>query len=108
MLLLLPLLTPPPIPAAPAPPPPRPALQRLADVVDDESFRSLEGKSKHQLWLELCDLITKHPDEVKVRAAGRQGTRRGAGAGASEGACVCVCACASASPLVSARLPLTP
>jgi pre-mRNA-splicing factor SYF1 len=26
--------------------------------------RSLEGKSKHQLWLELCDMITKHPKEV--------------------------------------------
>ena len=28
------------------------------------SCRSLEGKSKHQLWLELCDMITKHPKEV--------------------------------------------
>ena len=44
-----------------------PTPQRLADVVNDEGFRSLEGKSKHQLWLELCDLVTKHPNEVKVR-----------------------------------------
>lgn len=34
--------------------------------MNDEAFRSLEGKSKHQLWLELCDLVTKHPNEVKV------------------------------------------
>lgn len=56
-----------------SPPTPRPALlprtallQRLAGVVNDEGFRSLEGKSKHQLWLELCDLVTKHPNDVKV------------------------------------------
>ncbi len=55
------------------PPPPPPPPQRLADVVNDEGFRSLEGKSKHQLWLELCDLVTKHPNEVKVRLAGLRG-----------------------------------
>ena len=79
-VLCCPLLLPPPYPPA-APPCPLPLtpspprctpvlLQRLADVVDDESFRSLEGKSKHQLWLELCDLVTKHPDEVKVLRGG--------------------------------------
>ena len=40
------------------------AAKRLSDAVNDELFRSLEGKSKHQLWLELCDIITKHPAEV--------------------------------------------
>jgi hypothetical protein len=40
------------------------AARKLADVLDDDTFRSLEGKSKHQLWLELCDIITKHPKEV--------------------------------------------
>ena len=41
-------------------------------------FRSLEGKSKHQLWLELCDIITKHPNQVahlKVDAILRSGIR---------------------------------
>jgi pentatricopeptide repeat protein len=41
--------------------------------------RSLEGKSKHQLWLELCDIITKHPDDVKdlnVDAILRSGIRK--------------------------------
>ena len=52
--------------------------------MNDEGFRSLEGKSKHQLWLELCDLVTKHPHEVKVRgrAGGRwQGRQAGRGGG---------------------------
>jgi hypothetical protein len=48
-------------------------------VLDDDTFRSLEGKSKHQLWLELCDIITKHPKEVagmRVDAIIRGGIRR--------------------------------
>jgi len=55
------------------------AARKLAEVLDDESFRSLEGKSKHQLWLELCDLVTKHPKEVegiKVDAIIRGGIRK--------------------------------
>ncbi|KAL4450099.1 hypothetical protein ABPG77_010768 [Micractinium sp. CCAP 211/92] len=55
------------------------AAKRLAGVVNDEGFRSLEGKSKHQLWLELCDMVTKHPNEVKdmkVEAILRSGIRR--------------------------------
>eukprot|EP00775_Hariotina_reticulata_P012401 gene12401-12536_t len=40
------------------------AARRLARVLNDDTFRSIEGKSKHQLWLELCELITKHPAEV--------------------------------------------
>lgn len=48
-------------------------------MVDDDTFRSLEGKSKHQLWLELCDIITRHPDLVrgmKVDAILRSGIRK--------------------------------
>jgi hypothetical protein len=48
-------------------------------VLNDDTFRSLEGKSKHQLWLELCDIITKHPREVagiRVDAILRGGIRR--------------------------------
>lgn len=40
------------------------AAMKLADLVNDDSFQSLAGKTKHQLWLELCDIITKHPAEV--------------------------------------------
>ena len=55
------------------------AARRLADLVNDESFRSLEGKTRHALWLELCDIITKHPAEVsgmRVDAILRSGIRR--------------------------------
>jgi len=41
------------------------AAQRLAAVVDDEDFNSMEGKTRHQLWMDLCDLVSKHPGEVK-------------------------------------------
>ena len=41
------------------------AARRLAECVNDPMFTSLAGKSKHQMWLELCDLITKHPNEVQ-------------------------------------------
>jgi hypothetical protein len=55
------------------------AAKKMAELVNDDGFRSLEGKSKHQLWLELCDLITKHPKEVeglKVDAILRSGIRK--------------------------------
>ncbi|KAK9815714.1 hypothetical protein WJX72_008451 [[Myrmecia] bisecta] len=55
------------------------AASKLAQIVNDDTFRSLEGKSKHQLWLELCDIITKHPKEVgdlKVDAILRSGIRK--------------------------------
>ena len=55
------------------------AAGKLAEVVNDDMFRSLEGKSKHQLWLELCEIVTKHPEEVvtmKVEAIIRGGIRK--------------------------------
>ena len=55
------------------------AARKLAELVNDDTFRSLEGKSKHQLWLELCDLVTKHPAEcaaLRVDAILRSGIRK--------------------------------
>ena len=52
---------------------------KLAAIVNDDTFQSLAGKSKHQLWLELCDVITKHPAEVtalNVDAILRGGIRK--------------------------------
>ena len=45
---------------------------KLAELVDDDAFQSLAGKSKHAMWLELCDIITKHPAEVHEYSAGRR------------------------------------
>ncbi|KAI3839561.1 hypothetical protein MKW92_044642 [Papaver armeniacum] len=40
------------------------AAERLAQVLNDDKFYSVKGKTKHQLWLELCDLLTSHATEV--------------------------------------------
>ncbi|MCO5551628.1 hypothetical protein L7F22_005133 [Adiantum nelumboides] len=53
--------------------------ERLAEVLNDEGFQSIKGKTRHQLWLELCDLLTKHANEVsglKVDAIIRGGIRK--------------------------------
>lgn len=55
------------------------AAQQLANVVDNESFVSKHGKSNHQLWNELCEMISKNPDQVhslNVDAIIRGGLRR--------------------------------
>ncbi len=68
------------------------AARKLSECLNDDTFRSLVGKSKHSLWLELCDLITKHPQEVqgiKVDAILRGGIRK-----FTDEVCVCVlCVC---------------
>lgn len=38
--------------------------KELAIVVNDEKFVSKEGKSQHQLWTDLCELICKNPEQV--------------------------------------------
>ncbi|XP_055320314.1 pre-mRNA-splicing factor syf1 homolog [Sitodiplosis mosellana] len=55
------------------------AAQQLASVVDNEHFVSKHGKSNHQLWNELCELISKNPDKVhslNIDAIIRGGLRR--------------------------------
>ena len=41
------------------------AVVRLADAVNNEHFRSIHGKSHYQLWMDLCNLIVKHPKHIK-------------------------------------------
>lgn len=41
------------------------AAVKLAWVVNKEDFVSKHGKSNHQLWNELCELISKNPDKVR-------------------------------------------
>ncbi|KAJ4955510.1 hypothetical protein NE237_012293 [Protea cynaroides] len=53
--------------------------ERLAGVLNDPQFYSIKGKTKHQLWLELCDLLVNHATEVsglKVDAIIRGGIRK--------------------------------
>lgn len=55
------------------------AAQQLAKIVNDDSFQSQRGKSKHDLWTELLQMITKNPTKVgtlDVDAVIRSGIRR--------------------------------
>ncbi|XP_074881377.1 pre-mRNA-splicing factor SYF1 [Buteo buteo] len=46
------------------------AAVRLARLVNDERFVSKEGKSNYQLWQELCELLSQHPERVRSLDAG--------------------------------------
>ena len=55
------------------------AAQQLGLVVSDERFSTASGKSKHKLWMELCGIMSKHPEAIKtlnVEAVIRQGLRK--------------------------------
>mmetsp|Transcript_37540 Transcript_37540/g.86680 ORF Transcript_37540/g.86680 Transcript_37540/m.86680 type:complete len:885 (+) Transcript_37540:71-2725(+) len=55
------------------------AAERLSNIVDDEDFSSMENKTRHQLWMDLCDLVSKHPAEIKslnIDAIIRSGIRQ--------------------------------
>lgn len=55
------------------------AAERLAGVLNDDQFFSIKGKTKHRLWLELCDLLTQHAKEISglnVDAIIRGGIRK--------------------------------
>jgi len=41
------------------------AARQLANAINDENFVSLQGKSKHEMWLKLAELASKNPNEVK-------------------------------------------
>ena len=40
------------------------AAAQLTHAVNSEDFVSREGKSKHEIWLQLCGLLSKHPEAV--------------------------------------------
>merc|ERR550519_151305 len=55
------------------------ASQILAKCVNNPDFVSKAGKSNHQLWNELCDMISKNPTKIQtlnVDAIIRSGLRR--------------------------------
>ncbi|KAK6143147.1 hypothetical protein DH2020_023495 [Rehmannia glutinosa] len=55
------------------------SAERLAGVLNDDQFYSIKGKTKHRLWLELCDLLTQHASEISglnVDAIIRGGIRK--------------------------------
>ncbi|KAL3832933.1 hypothetical protein ACJIZ3_007669 [Penstemon smallii] len=55
------------------------SAERLAGVLNDDQFYSIKGKTKHRLWLELCDMLTQHAREISglnVDAIIRGGIRK--------------------------------
>lgn len=55
------------------------AATRLVTIVNDDQFVSTAGKSNHQLWHELCELVVKNPRDIvslDVDAIVRSGLRR--------------------------------
>ena len=54
------------------------AATKMAEMLNQETVVSVRGKSRHALWMELCELVCKHPKEVKglrVEAIIRSGLR---------------------------------
>jgi len=41
------------------------AALKLTEIVNDDEFISIEGKTSHQLWMDLCDVISRHPEDIK-------------------------------------------
>ncbi|OTF82327.1 pre-mRNA-splicing factor SYF1-like protein, partial [Euroglyphus maynei] len=55
------------------------AALKLTEIVNDEHFVSKQGRSKHQLWTELAEILCRHPDEIHsldVDAIIREGIKR--------------------------------
>ena len=56
------------------------ASEQLAIIANDDDFVSKEGKTTHQLWMELCEMIATHPEQVaeslKVEDIIRAGIRK--------------------------------
>lgn len=53
------------------------AATQLASMVNDDGFVSIKGKTRHELWAELCELVVKNPDQISslnVDAIVRGGT----------------------------------
>ncbi|KAL1557931.1 pre-mRNA-splicing factor SYF1-like [Salvia divinorum] len=55
------------------------AAERLAEALNDDQFVSRKGKTRHGMWLELCDLLIHHSTEIHgldVDAVIRGGIRK--------------------------------
>ncbi|CAA0827221.1 Tetratricopeptide repeat (TPR)-like superfamily protein, partial [Striga hermonthica] len=55
------------------------SAEKLAEVLNDDRFYSTKGKTKHMLWLELCDLLSQHASKISglnVDAVIRGGIRK--------------------------------
>jgi pre-mRNA-splicing factor SYF1 len=44
---------------------PAEAARQLAVIVDDPTFRSKRGATRHSLWMQLCELLAANPQEIR-------------------------------------------
>ncbi|GJP42019.1 hypothetical protein CLOM_g1622 [Closterium sp. NIES-68] len=63
----------------------REAAERLASALNDEKFVSTRGRTRHQLWLQLCDLLTRHAEVMHGDAGGAGVGGAGGGGGGGGG-----------------------
>ncbi len=43
------------------------AVEEILQLVNDEAFKSEKGTTKHQLWIQLCDIFSKHSNKISKR-----------------------------------------
>jgi len=41
------------------------AVEQLLNICGDDEFESARDKSKHELWMQLCDLLCKHAKKIR-------------------------------------------
>jgi pre-mRNA-splicing factor SYF1 len=47
------------------------AVEMYVRIMNDENYHSKKGLSQYQLWMQLCELISKHPDKLDLPNAER-------------------------------------
>jgi hypothetical protein len=45
-----------------------------AIIANDDDFVSKEAKTTHQLWMELCEMIATHPEQVCCELTNARGS----------------------------------
>ncbi|CAI2386696.1 unnamed protein product [Moneuplotes crassus] len=43
------------------------AAEVYLKILDEENYNSKKGLSQYQLWMQLCELISKHPDKIRIQ-----------------------------------------
>ena len=42
------------------------AASWTAEILNDDTFQSLSGKSRHDFWVDLCEIVTRYPNDMEV------------------------------------------
>ena len=52
------------------------AASLYRDLLEDPDFLSGEGTTRHELWIQLADICTRHPADVKAAGVDFEGILR--------------------------------